>query len=198
MRVIPFNEEVRACGGAFSKRVTVQRRTRAAAMRLVVENRKQAIKASRKFPRRPDLHVLSETIPLFYICQNRHGFWVARDAEGRTGGLFLRKKSALRFAQRQSMTGCAIMQLSGSIELDIENQGNRIAVPVGAIIDLATRRVPLVANFVGMVITEWHKLVAQISDVLVSGRKHRAAAERELFHNQHWLSLKSDEDLPIN
>lgn len=197
MRVIPFNEEARAYGSAFSKRVIVRRRTRAAAMRLVVENRKQAIKAPRKFPRRPNLHVLSEAIPLFYIGRNRHRFWVARDAEGRTGGLFLREQSALRFAQRQNATGCAIMPLSGPIELDIENQGNRIAVPVGAIIDLATRRVPLLANFVGMVIAEWHKLIVQISNVLVSGRKHRAAAERELFRNQHWLASKSDEDLPV-
>lgn len=32
-----------------------------------------------KFPKRPDLTVLSETIPLFYIGQNRHGFgWRAK------------------------------------------------------------------------------------------------------------------------
>jgi hypothetical protein len=183
---------------AFSRSVTIGRAPRAAAMRLVVENRKRAIKAPRKFPPRPNLQVLSETIPLFYICRNRHGFWVARDAEGRIGGLFLRRESALRFARRQSApTGCAIMQLDEPAELDIENQGNRSAALTGAIIDFTERRAPLLAGFIGMVIAEWHKLVAQISGVLVSGRKHRAAAERELFHGQHWLSSKSDEDLPV-
>jgi hypothetical protein len=174
---------------AFSKDV--------AATRLIVENRKQPTGGPRNFPQRPNLQVLSEAIPLFYICQNRHGFWVARDAGGRTGGVFLRKQSALRFVQRQSATGCAIMQLNEPIELDIENQGNRIAAPLGAIIDLATRRLPLLTEFVGMVVTEWHKLVAQITGTLASGRRHRAAAERELFCGQHWLSLKSDDDLPV-
>jgi hypothetical protein len=63
---------------AFAKGMNVGRAPRAAALRLIVENRK-ATKVSRKFPRRPNLQVLNETIPLFYICQNRHGFWVARD-----------------------------------------------------------------------------------------------------------------------
>jgi hypothetical protein len=40
------------------------------------------------FLRRPDLSVLSEAIPLFYIAQNKLGFWVAREAEGRGGGVF--------------------------------------------------------------------------------------------------------------
>lgn len=182
---------------AFSKGMAVGRAPHAAAMRLVAENRKQMTKAPRRFPQRPDLHVINEAIPLFYICQNRHGFWVARDAEGRIGGLFLRQQSALRFAQRRSTTGCAIMQLDEPIELDIENQGNRIAVPLSMAIDFATRRMPLLVAFVTMAIAEWRKLVAQISAVLVSGRKHRAAAERELFRGQHWLSSKGDDDLPV-
>jgi hypothetical protein len=181
---------------AFAKGMNVGRAPRAAALRLIVENRK-ATKVSRKFPRRPNLQVLNETIPLFYICQNRHGFWVARDAEGRSGGLFLRKQAALRFAQRQSATGCAIMQLNEPAELDIANQGNRLARPLGVIIDLAQRRAPLLAAFAGMVLAEWHKLVAEISSVLASGRKHRAAAERELFHGELRLCSKGDDDLPI-
>jgi hypothetical protein len=43
-----------------------------------------------KFPRRPDSGVLSESIPLFFIARNRAGLWVAREAKGRTGGIFLR------------------------------------------------------------------------------------------------------------
>ena len=182
---------------AFPKSVISGRAPHAAALRLIVENRKQAARVQRKFPQRPDLHVLNAAIPLFYICQNRHGFWVAREAEGRTGGLFLRKRAALRFAHRQSAMGCAIMQLNEPTELDIPNQGNRIAKPLGMIIDLAERRAPRLAEFAGMVIVEWRTLVAELSSVFASGRKHRAAAERELFHGQHWLSSKSDDDLPV-
>jgi hypothetical protein len=181
---------------AFAKGMNVGHAPRAVALRLIVENRK-ATKVSRKFPQRPNLHLLSAAIPLFYICQNRHGFWVARDAEGRAGGLFLRKQSALRFAQRQGAAGCAIMQLNDPAELDIANQGNRIAKPLGMIIDLAERRAPLLAAFAGIVLAEWRKLVAEISSVFASGRKHRAAAERELFHGQRWLCSKGDDDLPI-
>jgi hypothetical protein len=166
--------------------------------RLVAETNEDTRKVSRKFPRRPNLRVLSETIPLFYICQNRHGFWLARDAEGRSGGLFLRRQSALAFARRQSgAAGCAIMQLGEPAELDIENQGSRIAAALGTVIGLATRRAPLLVTFIGMVIAEWHKLVAQLSAALASGRAHRAAAERELFHGHYWLSAKGDDDLPI-
>ncbi len=62
-----------------------------AAMRLAAASSEPLPQLLKKFPQRPYLNVLSETIPLFYICQNRHGFWVARDSEGRSGGLFLRK-----------------------------------------------------------------------------------------------------------
>jgi hypothetical protein len=173
-------------------------RTLSPAMRLVAENREKAAKTPAKFPQRPNLQVLSESIPLFYICQNRHGFWIARDAEGRRGGLFLRRRSALAFAQRESApTGCAIMQLDAPIELDIENQGSRIVAPLGLAIDLAMRRTPRLATFAGMVIAEWRNLVAEISAVLASGRRHRAAAECELFHGQHWLASKGDDDLPV-
>jgi hypothetical protein len=57
---------------AFAKAMFIGRAPRAAALRLVVENRKTT-KVPRKFPQRPNLHVLNEAIPLFYICQNRHG-----------------------------------------------------------------------------------------------------------------------------
>jgi hypothetical protein len=51
-----------------------------------------------RLPQRPDPSVLSETIPLFFIGRNREGFWVARDAHGRVGGIFVLKQSALKFA----------------------------------------------------------------------------------------------------
>lgn len=158
----------------------------------------EASSVAPSFPQRPNLRILSKSIPLFYICQNRRGFWIAREAEGRTGGLFLRKQSALRFAQRKSApTGCAIMQLSEPGELDVENKGSQIAVPLGTLVNVTMQHAPRLAAFFGMMIAEWNRLITQTSATLASGRKHRAAAERELFHGQHWLSSKSDEDLPV-
>jgi hypothetical protein len=180
------------------KHINTGRASLSAAMRLAAAKPARGPQTAKKFPQRPPLNVLSETIPLFYICQNRHGFWVARDAEGRNGGLFLRKDAALRFARKNSEpTGCAMMLLTEPFDLDIENQGNRFAVPLSSAIDVVTRRAPAFAAFVGMVVTEWHKLVAQIANAFASERKHRAAIEQELFHGQYWLASKNDDDLPI-
>jgi hypothetical protein len=91
-----------------------------------------------KFPRRPDARVLSEAIPLFFIGRNKNGLWVAREAEGRTGGIFLFKQSALRFAKKNSApVGCATMFLTERFELDVENQ----ASPLIAWLDKVLRRV---------------------------------------------------------
>jgi hypothetical protein len=80
------------------------------------------------FPQRPNSGVLSESIPLFFISRNKLGFWIAREAQGRTGGVFLFKRSARRFADRSSApTGCATMSLNERMELDLENQGNPLA-----------------------------------------------------------------------
>jgi hypothetical protein len=73
--------------------------------------------ATAKFPRRPDPRVLSASIPLFFIGRNKYGFWVVRAAEGRTGGIFLLKRSALRFAAKNSVpAGCATMFLGERFE----------------------------------------------------------------------------------
>ena len=49
-------------------------------------------------PFRPlDASIVSEAIPAFFIGRNGDGFWVARDAKGRIGGLFLLKASAVSF-----------------------------------------------------------------------------------------------------
>ena len=78
-----------------------------------------------KLPPRPSPEILSEAIPLFFIGRNEDGFWVARESDGRIGGIFLRKRSALRFANRSAQPGgCAIMFLSERFELDVENKGN--------------------------------------------------------------------------
>jgi hypothetical protein len=149
------------------------------------------------FPRRPDLNILSETIPLFYIAQNKHGFWVAREAEGRCGGVFLLRRSAVRFARQQSgSAGCAMMFLNEELELDIENEGDRLVEPIAALIGVATRRTPKFASFVAMAIAEWRKLVGQIGRAFAGERRNRKAIERELFRGAYTLASKNDDDLP--
>jgi hypothetical protein len=64
--------------------------------------------------------------------------WVAREAEGRAGGVFLLKRSALRFvAKHGAPSGCATMLLRERFELDVENHGN----PLVARLDAALRTV---------------------------------------------------------
>ena len=98
---------------------------------------------------RPDPSILSNAIPLFFIGQNREGFWVARDADGRVGGIFLRKQSALKFADRNAPpVGCAKMFLSERFELDIENKGNPLVARLGAAKRVLTRLAPRLTAFV--------------------------------------------------
>jgi hypothetical protein len=178
--------------------MTIERAPLSAAMRLTAVRREQAAEAPRQFPRRPNLQVLSENIPLFYICRNKHGFWVARDAEGRHGGLFFCKQAAFRFARWKSEpVGCAMMLLNEPIELDIENEGNRAAVPFGMAMDIMVRRAPRLTAFLGMMAAEWRKLANEVGRAFAGARKHRAAIEQELFHGQYWLSSKHDDDLPV-
>src|SRR5580704_5578266 len=83
-----------------------------------------------QLPRRPDASALSEAIPLFYIGRNKNGIWVVREAEGRSGGLFFLKQSAVRFARRQSEpAGCAMMFLNEPFELDVENRSGGNVTP---------------------------------------------------------------------
>src|ERR1035437_10413796 len=96
-----------------------------------------------KLPQRPDPSILSQAIPLFFIGRNKDGFWVAREADGRIGGVFLRKQSALRFANRSTQPGgCATMLLSERFELDVANKGN----PLIAHLCAARRLVPHLAQ----------------------------------------------------
>ena len=76
-----------------------------------------------------DPDVVSASIPAFFIGRNEAGLWVAREANGRIGGLFLFKSSAVDFANRQSKpTRCALVFPSATFELDIENRGNPLIV----------------------------------------------------------------------
>jgi hypothetical protein len=149
-------------------------------------------------PRRPDASALSEAIPLFYIGRNKSGLWVVREAAGGSGGLFLFKQSAARFARRQSEpAGCAMMFLAEPFELDVDNQGGRVAGLLCAASEIVALRAPLLGSIVGSVVAEWRKLIAEISDAFSSQRRHREAIEKELFRGQYTLASKNDDDLPI-
>jgi hypothetical protein len=152
-----------------------------------------------QLPRRPDASALSEAIPLFYIGRNNSGLWVVREAAGDSGGLFLFKRSAARFARRQSEpAGCAMMFLAEPFQLDVDNQGSRIAGLLAALSEVLARRAPLLCSFVGSVVAEWRKLIAEISDACSSQRRHREAIEKQLFRGRYTLSSKNDDDLPIS
>lgn len=87
-----------------------------------------------------DPGVVSKTIPAFFIGRNTEGFWVARDAGGRIGGIFLFENSALWFARRHSLpNGCATIFPSDRIELDLENSGNPLVKPLGRLMRLTWR-----------------------------------------------------------
>jgi len=76
-----------------------------------------------------DPDVVSAAIPAFFIGRNGAGLWVAREAYGRVGGLFLFKSSAVHFANRQSAPArCALVFPAETFELDIENRGNLLIV----------------------------------------------------------------------
>lgn len=69
--------------------------------------------------------IIDASIPTFFVGRDLDGFWLARDARGENGGLFLFRSSALAFARRACCPiGCAIILLSERFELDVENQGN--------------------------------------------------------------------------
>jgi hypothetical protein len=102
-----------------------------------------AAPARTTLPDRPDAGVLNRVIPLYFIGRNRNGFWLAREARGRIGGMFLLRRSALRFAQETSAPdGCATMFLAKPFELDTWNYGNPIAGWLDAALGMLSRFIP--------------------------------------------------------
>jgi hypothetical protein len=100
-----------------------------------------------------DPGIVNEAIPAFFIGRNKEGFWVARDARGRIGGIFLLENSALSFARRNSRpAGCATIFPSERFELDLENKGNPLAAQLGSLIHVATRFRERMAACIGNVI----------------------------------------------
>jgi hypothetical protein len=99
--------------------------------------------ASSGLPSRPDAHVFNGVIPLFFIGRNKNGFWIAREARRRSGGIFLLRRSALRFAQIASAPhGCATMFLAKTFELDTRNAGNQVVGWLDAALGLVSRFIP--------------------------------------------------------
>jgi hypothetical protein len=90
---------------------------------------------------RPGPDVVSEAIAVVFIGRNRDGFWVARDADGKFGGLFWRKDAALRFAKTNAgSAGCAALFPQTRFELDLENGGNPLVTYLGTARRLLTRQ----------------------------------------------------------
>jgi hypothetical protein len=86
-----------------------------------------------------DAGIVNEAIPAFFIGRNKEGFWIARDAKGQIGGIFLLENSALSFARRNSRpAGCATIFPSERFELDLENNGNPLVRHLRPLIRLAT------------------------------------------------------------
>ena len=87
-----------------------------------------------------DPGIVNEAIPAFFIGRNMEGFWVARDAKGQIGGIFLLENSAVSFARKNSQTaGCATIFPSERIELDLDNKGNPLVAQLGWLKRLAMR-----------------------------------------------------------
>lgn len=88
-----------------------------------------------------DPEIVSASIPAFFIGRNKAGLWVAREARGRIGGLFLFKSSAVDFASRQiKPVRCALVFPTEAFELDIENRGNPLIMPAARLLDGLKRR----------------------------------------------------------
>jgi hypothetical protein len=144
-------------------------------------------------PRRPDASVINAAIPLFYIGRNAKGLWVAREAEGRIGGIFLSRRGAVRFAREScESTGCATMFVPEPLELEFDNHGN----PSAAERATAHPAFQLFA-FIARIITAAGKFFGRTARVLESVRMHRKAIETELFGGRYTLNSKNDDDLPI-
>ena len=86
-----------------------------------------------------DPGIIDASIPAFFVGRNRDGFWIARDAEGENGGIFLFRTSALAFARRASgQAGCALIFPSERFELDVKNQGNPLVDYLKPLLRFAT------------------------------------------------------------
>jgi hypothetical protein len=131
-----------------------------------------------QLPRRPDASVISEAIPLFYIGRNKNGMWVAREAEGCIGGIFLTRRSAVRFAREScEHTGCATMFVSEPLELDFENRGNLFVAERAAARSVAADRAQVLLTAVAAMRGAVRGFLTKVSRALAGERSHRQAIE---------------------
>ena len=90
------------------------------------------------------------------------------------------------------------MLVEHPIELDLPNQGSKLAELMAALADVVNRRAPRVGKLIGMAIAKLRSLDSQISRVLDGHRRNRDAVENELFASEFTLASKNDDDLPIS
>ena len=83
------------------------------------------------------------------------------------------------------------------LELDLPNQGSRVAELIARAMNVTKRRVPLLANFIATAAAEWRKLVSQILRPIAVQRLNRVAIEREPVRRESTLISKNDGDLPV-
>jgi hypothetical protein len=149
-------------------------------------------------PKRPDASVLNASIPLFFVGRNGRGLWVAREAEGRIGGIFLFKGSALRFGRQWVDQGpCATMLVSSPLELDIVNSGNPFTTQIETARLAICRVGSFLAAIAGKASVTKPAFVVRILRSIAEARANRAIIEKELFGNRYKYSSKNDDDLPI-
>jgi hypothetical protein len=149
-----------------------------------------------QLPPRPDRLALSDSIPLFFVGRSQSGFWVARESEGLSGGLFLLRRPAARFARNKSSPGACATMFVERLELDGPNQGSRVAELIAGAIAVTKQRLPLLANFIAVAAAEWRKLISQIFCTLAGQRRNRDAIAREPSRGESIQILKNDSDLP--
>ena len=148
-------------------------------------------------PRRPDPSIVNSAIPLVYVGRNRDGFWVALDADTRIGGLFLSRSGALRFRRRRRNGVLSATMELAELELPGKNRGNPLVGYLAAAKHAAGRLFSKLAGPFGKPLAAFRRVHARLACARASARIHRAAIERELYHDQYRISTKSDDDLRI-
>ena len=95
-----------------------------------------------------DPSVVNGKIPASLIDRNMEGVWVARDAKGQIGGIYLLENSAVLFAGRNSARrGCATPFLTERFELNFENRSNSLARSLASWIRRMRRSQQVLATF---------------------------------------------------
>jgi hypothetical protein len=148
-------------------------------------------------PQRPDPSIVNRAIPLTYIGRNHDGFWVALDADSKIGGLFLFKSGALRYGHRRRHGAPGATMEMSRLELPGRNRGNPLVGYLAAAKHAVARVLSKLAARFEKPLAPIRKALTQFALARASARIHRAAIERELYHDQYRISTKSDNDLRI-